>query len=126
MTFWSMNSKNLNISSMNYGDVEQVAKAIEINGQVIYDSVNTIRNLFQQIESSGFAGSTLQAVLGAMDKLTYIPTEIQEYCQKFSATAYAAVEEVKQSESQELTKLMDIVNSDPTKFELPDWAQAQE
>ncbi len=52
MTFWSMNSKNLNISSMNYGDVEQVAQAIEINGQIIYDSINNIVSLFHKIEGA--------------------------------------------------------------------------
>ncbi len=122
MTFWSMNSKNLNISSMNYGDVEQVAQTIEINGQIIYDSINNIVSLFHKIEESGFAGSTLQSVLEAMDRLTYIPNEIQEYCQKFSNTAHVAVEEVKSSESEVLVKLTEIISGDPTTFELPDWA----
>ncbi len=122
---WSMDSKNLNISSMNYGDVEQVAKAIEVNGQVIYDSINNIVSLFRKIEESGFAGSTLQSVVEAMDKLNYIPNEIQEYCQAFSSTAYAAVEEVKSSESEVLTKLTEIISGDPTTFEIPEWANGE-
>lgn len=122
MTEWSMNSKSLNVSSMNYADVEGVAKTIETNGQIIYDSVNAIRALFQKVEEAGFAGSTLDAMLQAMDKLTYIPSEIQEYCQKFSSTALAAVEEVRASESQVLVKLTEIINGDPMTYELPDWA----
>ncbi len=116
------NRENLNISSMNYGDVENVAKAIEINGDVIYESLNNIRLEFIKMQEAGFAGSTLEATIEALDKVRNVPEKVQETCKQFSTFAYQAVSEVKEAESKNEYTLEQIVTIDPMTFEVPEWS----
>lgn len=120
------NRENLNISSMNYGDVEDVAKTIETNGEVIYDSLNNIRSGFLKMQDAGFAGSTLTAVVEAMDRVRNVPEDVQAACRSFAQFAYQAVNEVREAETQNTTTIEQLLSINPMEYEVPSWAMATE
>lgn len=120
------NRESLNVSSMNYADVEDVAKAIEINGEVIYDSLNNIRSEFLKMQDAGFAGSTLTAVIEAMDKVRNVPEEVQAACRDFAQFAYQAVNEVRDAEAQNAATIDQLLGINPMEYEVPAWAMTTE
>lgn len=116
-----MNGTNFNVSSMNYIELQNLSKTIELNGETIYDSLSHIKSLFEQMREEGFAGSTLTTVLQTLDKISSLPSDVKETCEQFKQYADRAIAEVTTSETEVLQTLRLIINVDPTKYEMPEW-----
>lgn len=120
------NRDSLNVSFMNYGDVAEVAKTIEVNGDLIYNSLNNIRSEFMKMQEAGFAGSTLSALIQALDRVRNIPEDVQSICQQFATFANQAVAEVREAEAANANTLDQIISMDPMSFEVPEWSVSVE
>lgn len=116
-----MREANFNVSSMNYTELQNLAKTIELKGETIYDSLNHIKSLFEQMREEGFAGTTLTTVLQTLDKISSLPSDVKQTCEQFKQYADRAIAEVTTSETEVLQTLRLIINADPTRYEMPGW-----
>lgn len=116
-----MNGSQINVSSMNYGELDNLARTIEVRGERIYDSLNNIKNIFMEMRDAGFAGTTLNAVIDTLDRIGGLPEDVRRTCEDFKRMVDGAIAEVTDAESKILRTLEELINSDPIVYEFPEW-----